>query len=174
MRRLLNFLALAGLGLILIGPVESRASDSLSISDEEPVVLKGKVVDIVCELAHDCTPNCGGGKRQLGVKTAENKIYFASKGHVIFAGLTNDLIPYCGQEIIADGLTTSNFGSTLLFIQRFKTSETGDWIDATRFRADWAKAHGVAPDSETAAHWFKTDPVVRAAIEAHGKLGLVP
>ena len=174
MRRALQLFALAGLGFALIGPNVSQAVDSLGISNEQRVMIKGKVVDLICELAHDCAPNCGDGKRQLGLKTADNKIYFAAKGHVIFAGSTNDLAPYCGKEVIADGLTTTDYETTLLFVQRFKTSESGDWIDANRFRIDWAKAHGVAPDSETAKHWFKTDPVVRAAVEAHGKLGLVP
>ncbi|MEI9986741.1 MAG: hypothetical protein WDN69_28370 [Aliidongia sp.] len=113
MQRALIFLAATGFVVGLAGSLPGRAADSLNIADEQSVALKGKVVDIVCELAHDCTPDCGGGKRQLGLKTADNKLYFAAKSHVIFAGLATDLAPYCGKEIIADGLTTANYGTKL-------------------------------------------------------------
>jgi hypothetical protein len=174
MRRAFDFLPLAGLALLMAWPVHGFAADPLGVNGEEQAHLTGKVVDILCELAHDCAPNCGDGKRQLALKTTDNKLYFASKSHVIFAGSTNDLIQYCGKEIIVDGLVSSAYASKLLFIQQFKTSENGEWIDATKFRADWAKAHGVEPNSDTAKQWYKTDTTVRDAVALHGKLGLAP
>jgi len=174
MRSTYDFLRFVGLAVLFTWPANSFAADPLGVNGEVQVNLKGKVVDILCEIGHDCAPNCGGGKRQLALKTADNKLYFASKSHVIFAGLTNDLIQFCGKEIIADGLVTSAYGSQMLFIQQYKTSENGEWIDATQFRTDWAKSHGVDPDGETAKAWYKTDETVKAAVALHGTLGLVP
>jgi hypothetical protein len=174
MRRTYGILRFAGIALLFSCPATSFASDPLGVNGEVQANLKGKVVDILCEIGHDCVPNCGNGKRQLALKTADNKLYFASKSHVIFAGLTNDLIQFCGKEIFADGLVTSAYGSQMLFIQQYKTSENGEWIDATQFRTDWAKAHGVEPGSDTAKAWYTTDETVRAAIALHGKLGLTP
>jgi len=172
MRNMLHGMKLVALLAFVGWSMPSNAAEPLGLNGENQAQVTGKVVDIICELAHECAPNCGNGKLQLGIKTADNKLYFASKSHVIFAGSTNDLAAYCGKTVMTDGLTTTAYGSTLLYIQRFKTSETGDWIDATGFRRDWAKAHGVSPDSKTAKEWYKNDKVVLDAIALHGKLGL--
>jgi len=153
-------------------PSAGRAAESFGVSNEVLLTVKGKVVDLTCELTHECVPNCGAGKRQLGLLTSEGKLFVAAKSSTIFAGLAHDLIASCGQEIIADGLTTTNFGSTLLMIQRFKTAENADWIEANKFAADWARLHSTDPAGKQTEEWYRNDWVVKRAVAQHGQTGV--
>lgn len=150
----------------------ARAADSLGVSNEKLVVLTGKVVDVACELTKDCPPNCADGARQLGLKGDDGKLYIAAKSATIFAGLTRDLIGYCGKPIIADGLLTSNYGTTILMIQRLKPTESSPWIETSAFSIEWAKRHNTTPDGKLADEWYRNDPAVLDAVAKHGKTGL--
>ena len=44
-----------------------------------PVEFSARVVDIACTLKNDCPPDCGGGKRLLGLMTEDGKLRAAVK-----------------------------------------------------------------------------------------------
>ena len=161
---------IASLGLLVV--VAARAADSYGVAGEQLLTVKGKVVDLTCELAHDCVADCGNGKRPLGLLTGDGKLYVAAKSNTIFAGLGHDLKAYCGKEITADGLTTTNYGSTLLMIQRFKESDTADWVETSQFALDWAKQHNADPSGKTTEEWYRSDLTVKRAVLKRGKTGL--
>jgi len=163
-----GFLALGT--LIVLGT--AHGADSLGVSNEQLLMIEGKVVDLACELTHECPLDCGAGKRPLGLKTDDGKLYVAAKSNTIFAGLGHDLASYCGSEIIADGLTTSNYGSTLLMIQRFKPNEAADWIETNKFATDWAKQHSTDPAGKQTEEWYRNDWIAKRLVAEHGKTGL--
>jgi hypothetical protein len=150
----------------------SVAADSLGVSNEHLVTLKGKVVDLACEVAHSCAPNCADGHSPLGLKGEDGKLYVAAKGNTDFAGLIHDLIAYCGTAITADGLTTSNYGTTVLMIQRFKPSDTADWVETDKFARDWAREHHADPAGKETQEWYRHDAAIARAVALHGKTGL--
>ena len=166
------FLALAVVAGLGVG--QAFAADSFSLNNEVLLVVKGKVVDLACVLGQGCPPNCGDGKRQLGVLTADDRLYVAAKSNANFAGLTHDLLPLCGQQIIADGLTTTSQGTRLLMIQGLKLHDGDAFAETDRFLKDWAAAHGTTPDSKITEEWFRNDPAIAAAVAKRGKTGLPP
>jgi hypothetical protein len=149
-----------------------QAADKLGIPGEEEVTTQGKVVDVSCELTRDCPAQCGAGKHQLGVKTPEGKILLAAKNAVNFMGSTRDLLAFCGKDIWVDGVTTNNFGTKLLMVQRYKASEKAEWRDANQSIIEWAKANHVKPDSEQAENWMRNDRLVKAAVAKKGRAGV--
>jgi hypothetical protein len=168
MRRLLFALV-----SLLLAPAQfGIAAESVGVANEQLVTIKGTVVDVACEITHDCAPRCGDGKRQLGLKTLGGKLLLAAKSEVDFMGSVRDLLPYCGRILIVDGLTTSDYGTTLLMVQRFKLSDAAPWRAADQGLADWAKANHLAVDSEEAKLWMRHDPTVAAAVAKRGKLGV--
>ena len=80
---------IASVGLLVV--VAARAADSYGVAGEQLLTIKGKIVDLTCELAHDCAADCGNGKRPLGLLTEDGKLYVAAKSNTIFAGLGHDL-----------------------------------------------------------------------------------
>jgi hypothetical protein len=160
--------ALLGLKL----PVAVAAESFGLPSDEQLVTFKGTVVDVACEIAKDCPPKCGDGKRQLGLRTPDGKLFLAAKSNVDFMGSVGDLLPYCGRLLIVDGLTVSSGGTKLLMIQRYKLSDPAPWRSTNQSLIDWAKANHVAVDSEEAKAWMRNDPQVKAAVAKKGRLGV--
>jgi len=156
--------------LAVAGPV--RSADSLGVHNEQIVTLKGKVVDLACEVTGNCASDCGSGKRPLGLLTEDGKLYVAAKSNTIFAGLLKDIVTQCGKTIIADGLTTSDHDATLLMIQRYKTSDNGNWVETDGFAADWSKRHSTPIDSKMTEEWYRNDWVVKGAVARRGKLGV--
>ena len=130
------------------------------------------MVDVACELTKDCPAQCGAGKRQLGIKTPDGKLLLAAKNAVNFMGSTRDLLPYCGKDIWVDGVTTNNYGTRLLMVQRYKATEKAEWRDANQSIIEWAKANNVKPDSEQAENWMRNDPTVKAAVAKKGRAGV--
>jgi hypothetical protein len=166
------FALAAGLVSALTLTHSSRAADSLGVSEEHLLTVKGQIVDLACEITHDCRARCGDGHRPLGLKADDGRLYVAAKSNTIFAGLNRDLVAHCGTEIIADGLTTSNYGSTLLMIQRFRPGETAAWIETDRFATDWARQHNADPAGKETEEWYRHDPDALRAVDRHGKTGL--
>lgn len=150
----------------------ARAAEEWGLPDEEVARFEAKVVDILCELNGDCPKACGGGKRQLGLLDNSGKLVMPLKNTVIFAGAADELVEFCGKQVIADGLFTTNRGYTVFVLQFVKEAPNGKWQRANRFLPKWAKANGVAADSEAAERWFENDPRVKALVEKDGKLGL--
>lgn len=166
-------LAAATLAACLLMPAAASAAEKLGILEEQVLTTKARVVDLACELTKSCPPDCGGGKRQLGLITPDGKLLVAAKSYAIFMGATADLLPFCGKEIWVDGLTTSQFNTTVYMVQRLKAKETDEWQDADKTLRNWAAAHHVAPDSKEASEeWFRHDETVDKAVATRGKLGV--
>lgn len=171
MRRSLSVLALAA---ALMVPGLAQAAESWGLINEEKARFEAKVVDVLCELTGDCPDDCGGGSRQLGLLTDDGRLILAFKNQVPFAGAAEELIDFCGQRVVADGLFSTNRGHTVFALQFVRAAPDGDWRRANRFLARWAERNGVDPKSKTAQQWFRNDPRVKARIAAEGRLGLGP
>jgi len=160
MRALIGTAALAGLAW------PALAAEPWGIPHERAAVLKGRVVDALCHLKGRCAPACGDGKRQLGLALADGRFRLVAKSNVDFAGAINDLSPYCGREIEADGLLIENPAVTLFFVQRLRESAGQDWIVAERFKADWEARNGKAEE------WWRGDPQANRIIAEAGPFGI--
>jgi len=149
-----------------------QAAEEWGLPEEQISRFEAKVVDVLCELTGDCPKDCGSGRRQLGLVNGEGKLILPLKNSVIFAGTTDELIGFCGKQVIADGLLTTNRGYTVFALQFVKEVPNGKWQRANRFLPKWTKKNGLAPNSKKANRWFDHDPKVRALIDKEGKLGL--
>ncbi len=152
--------------LLLLAGGNAFAAQSWGIPHEKPVILRGEVVDLLCALTGDCPEDCGGGRRQLGLVTEEGRLYPAVKDNVFFAGATLDLLPYCGRQVMVDGLVIENPAMTLLFVQRLRGSSKEAWKPARAFIEDWTARNG--PSKE----WWRNDPEVKAVIARDGVFGI--
>jgi hypothetical protein len=152
--------------LALLAAPAAEAADSWGLENEKALELRGKVVDLLCELAGDCPAGCGQGKRQLGILTAEGRLVPAAKGNVFFAGAVPDLLPMCGREVHADGLLIENPAMTVYFVQYLKPAPDAQFMPADAFLAGWTARHGEAEE------WWRADPTVKAVIEKNGVLGI--
>ncbi len=152
--------------LLLLTGGNAFAAQKWGIPHEKPVILRGQVVDLLCVAAGDCAPDCGAGRRQLGLLTAEGTLYPAVKSNVFFAGATLDLLPYCGREVTVDGLVIENPAMTLLFVQSLRGSGEAEWKPARAFIEDWETRNGPARE------WWREDPKVKAVIARDGVFGI--
>ncbi len=163
---------LVGLVVGLAVASNARAAEEWGIANEQAVRFEAKVVDILCELAGDCPAGCGAGKRQLGLLKDDGTLVAVVKNFDIFAGATNDLIEFCGERIIADGLLIKDPRMPIFALQFKRRAPAGKWRRANWFIRDWAKARGLARDSATARQWYLNDPTVKAAIARDGVFGI--
>ena len=168
MARLLMIAAAA----LLVGATAARAGEGWGIKHEQVVRFEAKVVDILCELAGDCPADCGAGKRQLGLLADDGTLTPVVKNFDPFAGAVNDLVEFCGQRVVADGLLIDDPRFRLFALQFKRLAPDGKWRRANWFSRDWAKAQGVKPGSKTAQQWFYNDPTIKAVIERHGVFGI--
>lgn len=171
MSRIFLFLVV---GAGLIGAPAAWAAEEWGLPEEETARFEAKVVDMLCELSGDCPANCGGGRRQLGLLTDAGRLILPLKNVVPFAGAADELIEFCGQRVVADGLFSTNRGYTVFALQFVRPAADGKWRRANRFLPKWAKRNGVAADGPAAKQWFRNDPRVKARIAEQGKLGLGP
>jgi hypothetical protein len=141
-------------------------ADSWGLQNETVTEIEATVVDVACVLTRDCPPQCGGGKRQLGLLTAEGKLRLAAKGATNFAGAVRELLPHCGKAVLADGLLIENPALTIFMVQNLRLSKSEKLQPATAFEAEWTKQNGKADE------WFRADPRVKAVIEADGVFGI--
>ena len=151
----------------------ARAAESWGLPGETIVRFDARVVDIACELTGSCPPNCGDGRRQLGLLTDEGRLVLPLKNQIPFAGAAWELIDFCGKRVTADGLFVDNRGYEIFALQFVRPVE-GKWRRANRYNGRWLKEVGLPPDSGKVNQWFRNDPAVDALIEADGKLGLGP
>lgn len=164
MKKLLK-LGAAGVALALGSPA-AIAADGWGIEHEKIVQMDVTVVDLTCALGKDCSPNCGGGKHQLAIKTADGKLIPAVKGASIFAGATAELLPYCGKSVQVDGLLIENPAMRMFFVQNMREKSSEKWQPAEAFEKQWVKAHGKADE------WFRVDPLVKQTIAEDGVFGI--
>jgi len=169
-----NSIALAIFAAVLSVSAPVRAAQSWGLPGEEIVRFDAKVVDVLCELTGNCSANCGGGKRQLGLLKDDGTLILPIKNRIPFAGAVEELIDFCARRVTADGLMVTNRGYTIFALQFVRAAPNGKWRGATRFQSKWAARNGVAADSATAKQWFRNDPRVKALISRQGRLGLGP
>ena len=93
---------------LFILPNLAGADDSWNLTGEEEVRFDATVTDVLCVLSGDCPPDCGGGKRVLGLLKADGELVLPIKNGGPFTGAVADLLPYCGTVVTADGLFTIN------------------------------------------------------------------
>ncbi|MDD9878716.1 MAG: hypothetical protein OXR84_14875 [Magnetovibrio sp.] len=160
------FTALLGAGLI--AGAAAMAAEEWGIDGEKKARFKAKVVDIACELTGDCPANCGAGKRQLGLLTGEGKLILVAKNQDIFAGGVEDLLPFCGKEITADGLMITTPHMPLFALQFKKPEPDGKWSRANWWGKNWSKANG----GKKSGQWFKSDARVLKELKARGVFGI--
>ena len=143
------------------------AAEPWGIPHERPLVLKGRVVDALCHLKGRCAPDCGAGKRQLGVAQADGTYRLIAKGNVDFAAAAPDLIGFCGKEIEADGLLIENPAVTLFFVQGIRAAGSSEpFAPAERFKAEWEARNGKAEE------WWRADPEANRILAEDGPLGI--
>lgn len=150
----------------------ARAADSWGLPGEEIVRFEAKVVDVLCELAGDCPAQCGAGTRQLGLLKDDGTLVLPLKNQTFFSGAVDELIDFCAQRVVADGLMVTNRGYTIFALQFVKAAPDGKWRRADRFLSKWAKRNGLDPKDKKVKRWFENDPRVEALIARDGKLGL--
>jgi len=160
------------LALLFAATTTANAAEEWGLPNEKIVRFEAKVVDILCELTGDCPKSCGEGKRQLGLVNGEGKLILPLKNSVIFAGAAAELIDFCGQKVIADGLLTTNRGYTVMALQFVKQVPDGKWQRTNRFLPKWAKLNGVDPNGKKAKRWFENDPRINTLLAKDGKFGL--
>ncbi len=160
-----------GLAIALM-PAGAQAAEEWGLPNEEVVRFEAKVVDIACELTGDCPADCGAGKRQLGLIDGAGKLILPLKNATPFSGVSAELIDFCGKQVIADGLFTTNNGYKVFALQFVRASPKGKWRRANRFLPKWAKQNGLPANSPKARRWFANDPRVKKLIGEHGVFGL--
>jgi len=146
-------------------------ADLWGLQNEQATVLSGKVVDILCELTKDCPAQCGGGKRQLGLLTADGKLVLVAKnGQPLFNGSVPDLLPYCQKPVDADGLMAGDENNRIFQLQLIREQGAQQWNKAELWTQTWQKNNPAIAAS--ADEWFYRDPRIAKQIEANGYLGL--
>ena len=164
-------IAILSLILSAASTAGALAAESWGLPEEEETRFEAKVVDTLCELTANCPDRCGDGKRQLGLLTDEGELILPIKNVVPFAGTTVELLEFCGNRVIADGLFSTNRGVKVFALQFVRPAPDGKWRRANRFINRWADANGVDAKSEHARQWFRNDPAVMKVIKRDGPLG---
>jgi hypothetical protein len=165
-----SFFMGAAVSVALTGSV--LAAEGWGIDHEKVTRTEAKVVDLLCEVTGNCAANCGNGKRQLGLLFDNGRLVPVVKNNDPFAGAVEDLIPYCGKRIVADGLMISNPKMHIFQLQFLRAAPKGkpkgNWSGAKWFTRNWAKAN----PGKKANQWFRHDPRVKELIAKDGVLGI--
>ena len=151
----------------------SKAKE-FGLEEEVKATFSAKVVDLLCEIAGDCTDNCGNGERQLGlVRDSDNKLISVLKNDQFsFNGAAEDLLPYCNKQVDVDGLMIGDpeeFNTQFYMVQLIRESGSEKWNKANRWTKKWAERN---PEAKGKGPWFRRDPRVIKQIEATGYFGL--
>lgn len=141
---------------------------------EIPARFEARVVDLLCEVAGECAPECGGGDRQLGlVRAADGVLVFPNKNaQPLFTGAAAELLPYCGRDVEVDGLLLDDpdLGAVNVYlVQRIRGLDEPEWTAADRWTTVWAEE---TPEADGPGPWFRRDPRVAAHVAADGWFGL--
>jgi hypothetical protein len=146
----------------------AQAAKEWGIDGEEVAQFEAKAVDVLCELTGDCPPNCGDGKRQMGLLTDDGKLRLAMKSNTSFAGAVLDLVPWCGKRVEVDGLLIKADPMTFYMVQRLRAPSAKKWTNARAFSKAWAKEN----KQKNASRWFRKDPTIKALIAEFGPVGI--
>jgi len=168
----MNKQILSGIAALFALSTPVLAAEGWGIAHEKVTRIEAKVVDIACEVTGNCVPNCGKGKRQLGLLFDNGKLVPVVKNNDPFAGAVADLIPFCNKRIVADGLLISNPKMTMFQLQfrraAPKGKPKGPWGRANNFTKDWAKAN----PGKAGNQWFRHDKRIKEAVAKGGVLGI--
>ena len=145
------------------------AADSWGLPGEEEVRFDAKVTDVLCVLSGDCPPDCGGGKRVLGLLKEDGELMLPIKNGGPFTGATADLLPHCGKVITADGLFTVNYDVKTFAVQFIRPLK---WGRTNAFVKQWAAERGLEAKNKKAHRWFRNDETILEIVGEQGKLGL--
>ncbi len=145
---------------------QAQAAEAWGIEGEKLVEFSARVVDIACTLKNDCPPDCGGGKRLLGLMTEDGKLRAAVKASVDFGGAVRDLLPYCGKTIQVDGLLIENPAITMVMVQRMRENASQERRKTLTFQADWDARNGKSDE------WYRNDPLANKVIADDGVYGI--
>lgn len=162
----MNNLVVPFVSVVFCWATHVQAADSWGLQHETVTEIEARVVDIACVLKQDCPPNCGAGKRQLGLLTADGKLRLAAKGATNFAGAVRDLLPHCGKIVFADGLLIAAPELTIFMVQNLRLSKSDKLAPATAFETEWTEKNGKVEE------WYRADPRVKAVIEQDGVFGV--
>ena len=155
---------------LLAAVLPLHAAESVGAKYEKITEIEGTVVDLLCEVAKKCLPNCGEGKRQLAIKMSDGKLLVAAKNPELFAGAVADLAPLCGKVIKADGILFENPKMPIYMVQGIKTDpKAAEYTPLEGFTKAWTARNKAAAGASD--EWFRNDPVVKAQIDATGPLG---
>lgn len=144
----------------------AQAAEAWGIEHEKLVEFSARVVDIACTLKSDCPPDCGGGKRVLGLMTEDGKLRAVAKASTDFAGAVRDLLPYCGKTLMVDGLLIENPAITFVMVQRLRENASQEWRKADAFQRDWEAINGKSDE------WYRKDPLANRVIAEDGVYGI--
>lgn len=165
MRKRFRFLLPA---LMAAFALPASAAEEWGIEYERKARFEATVIDVVCEIAGDCAPDCGAGKRQLGLLRDDGTLVLAAKNFDPFAGTQVELAPMCGQRVLADGLMIDDPAATLFVLQFVKPLPDGEWRRANRFTKAWGEANPGKP----AGQWFRHDPQILKELAETGIVGI--
>ncbi len=163
---------LTGAALLLAGCATPVGEvENWPITGAEKNQFSGEVVDVLCELNGNCIDQCGEGKRQLAIKTKNNKLgtVLVAKNLTNYSGAADELWQFCGQQVELNGLFTEHRGVRFFQVQNLRASG-GEWQRANNFLNAWAAQSGKPP--QQAINWQEHDERVKAIIERDGRLGL--
>ncbi len=151
----------------------SKAKE-FGLNEAKQSTFSAKVVDLLCEVAGDCTDNCGDGNRNLGlVRDADNRLIVVLKnGQFSFNGPAEDLLPYCNKKVDVDGIMVGDpedHNTQFYMVQFIKEEGAAKWNKANKWTKRWAEKN---PESKGKGPWFRRDPRVKKQIEATGYFGL--
>ncbi len=167
----LSFIAAALVIALFALPQVPLAADSWNLPDEEEVRFDAKVTDVLCVLSGDCPPDCGAGKRVLGLLKEDGELVLPIKNDGSFTGAVTDLLPYCGTVVTADGLFTVNYGVKTFAVQFLRPLD-GKWGRTNGFVKQWAAERGLEAKDKKARRWFRNDETILEIVGEQGKLGL--
>ncbi len=144
------------------------------LQGEELATFSGKVVDVLCELAGDCTDQCGAGDRQMGiVRESDKKLVFVLKNRqAAFNGAIDDLLPYCNKQVDVDGVLIGDddvVTSKFYMVQFIRETGAGEWNKTNLWTKRWKEKN---PGSDGKGPWFRRDPRVKKQIAKNGHFGL--
>lgn len=153
---------------------EGSKAKTWNLYAEIPATFEATVVDMLCEVAGQCTDDCGGGNRQLGLlRSADGVLVYPNKNSQgAFTGAAVELYPFCGQVVEVDGLLLDDpdLGATNIYLlQTIRLAGETEWVKANNWTKVWAENN---PEAAGKGPWFRRDPRVLADIAADGYFGL--
>lgn len=165
---------LAALAALVLTTAAARAAEPQGIEHERATTLRGTVIDLLCGVSGNCPPDCGRGRRVLGLRTAEGRLVVIAKSPTDFAGAVADLLPHCNREVELDGLMIESPAMRLYLVQAWRRSPDDPWTPANAFIPAWTARNGPtsAEPGRSYDEWYRIDPEARRILGEDGPYGI--